>query len=67
MQLLCGVLFLGETMSTERWVGFAIVWLALVILSVDSLLSVRRRHALETSEPAKATGSAGTPVCDPAP
>ncbi len=44
MQLLCGVVFLGETMSAQRWAGFGVVWLALVILSVDSLLSTRRRH-----------------------
>ena len=41
MQLLVGVLILGEHMSRERWVGFSIVWLALVVLSVDSLISVR--------------------------
>lgn len=36
-QLLCGVLVLHETMSAGRWVGFALVWLALVALTVDSL------------------------------
>lgn len=65
MQLLCGVLFLGETMSTERWAGFGIVWLALLILSVDSLLSVRQRHA-EASRSAEA-GARSATVCDPAP
>jgi chloramphenicol-sensitive protein RarD len=46
LQLLCAVLLLGEQMPAERWVGFAIVWVALLVLSVDSLLSVhaaRRR------------------------
>ncbi|MBK8755995.1 MAG: EamA family transporter RarD [Actinomycetales bacterium] len=35
MQLLCS-LILAETISAARWVGFAIVWLALAVLSVDS-------------------------------
>jgi chloramphenicol-sensitive protein RarD len=43
LQLLCGVLLLGEHMSAQRWTGFAIVWLALVILSVDSLLNLGPR------------------------
>jgi chloramphenicol-sensitive protein RarD len=46
LQLLCGVLLLGESMSTSRWVGFAIVWLALVLLTVDSVRSVRSRSRL---------------------
>ena len=43
LQLLCGVLLLGEAMSTSRWVGFGIVWLALAVLTVDSLRSARAR------------------------
>jgi chloramphenicol-sensitive protein RarD len=46
LQLLCAVLLLGEHMPAQRWVGFGIVWVALVVLSVDSLLSLhaaRRR------------------------
>jgi chloramphenicol-sensitive protein RarD len=45
MQLLCGVLILGETMSRARWVGFGIVWLALVVLTVDSVRNARRSAA----------------------
>ncbi|MEP6800278.1 MAG: EamA family transporter RarD [Lapillicoccus sp.] len=43
LQLLCGVLLLGEHMSPERWVGFGIVWVALVLLTVDSLVARPRR------------------------
>lgn len=43
LQLLCGVLLLGEQMTAERWVGFGIVWLALVLLSIDSLAARPRR------------------------
>lgn len=42
LQLLAGVLLLGEQMSAARWVGFGIVWVALVVLSVDSLRAARR-------------------------
>lgn len=42
MQLLCAVLLLGEHMPAERWVGFGIVWVALVVLTVDSLVAVGR-------------------------
>lgn len=48
MQLLCAVLFLGEHMPRERWIGFGIVWVALLVLTIDSLLGVRasRRAAV---------------------
>lgn len=46
LQLLCGVLILGETMTTSRWVGFGIVWVALVVLTLDSIHSVRTRRRL---------------------
>lgn len=36
-QFLCGVLVLGERLSTERWIGFGLVWIALAILSADAL------------------------------
>ena len=43
LQLICGVLLLGEVMTTSRWVGFGIVWVALALLAVDSLWSARSR------------------------
>ena len=46
MQLLCGVLLLGETMQTSRWIGFGIVWIALLVLAFDSIQSVRTRRRL---------------------
>lgn len=51
MQLLVGVMILGEHMSGERWVGFSIVWLALLVLTVDSVLSLRRRAVPEEPLP----------------
>ena len=41
LQLLCGVLLLGERLPPSRWVGFGIVWIALAVLSVDT---VRQHH-----------------------
>jgi chloramphenicol-sensitive protein RarD len=43
LQLLCGVLLLDEHMSRTRWVGFGIVWIALAVLSFDSLRNLPRR------------------------
>ena len=42
LQLLCGVLLLGEHVPPARWVGFGLVWLALVVLTADSLRAARR-------------------------
>jgi len=35
LQLVTGVVLLGEPMPPARWVGFAIVWVALALLTVD--------------------------------
>lgn len=43
LQLLCGVLLLDEHMSGTRWVGFGIVWIALAVLSFDSLRNLPGR------------------------
>lgn len=53
LQLLTGVLLLGETVPASRWVGFAMVWLALVVLSVDMLRQLRRsrRHRRDLIDP----------------
>jgi len=46
LQLLCGVLLLGETMSPSRWIGFSIVWVALLVLTFDSIRSMRTRRRM---------------------
>lgn len=43
MQFTFGVAIMGEPMPLERWIGFSLVWVALVILSVDALSSRRNR------------------------
>ena len=42
LQFLLGVLYFGEDMSVGRWVGFALVWLALVILTAYGISQARR-------------------------
>ena len=42
MQFLLGLLYFHEHMSTGRWIGFGLVWSALVLITVDGLW--RRRH-----------------------
>ncbi|BDH55568.1 EamA family transporter RarD [Tsukamurella sp. PLM1] len=45
MQLLCAVLFLGEHVSPARWIGFGIVWVALILLTADTAVTLRRARA----------------------
>ncbi len=46
MQFLTGWWLLGEPMPLERWIGFGLVWVALIVLMVDSVVSARRTRAL---------------------
>lgn len=51
LQFVIGAWLLGEPMPLERWIGFGLVWLALVVLSVDSLVFARRgRGVSDVSE-----------------
>lgn len=42
LQLMTAVLLLGESMPASRWVGFALVWVALVLLTTDSVFHAGR-------------------------
>ncbi|MDX2675838.1 EamA family transporter RarD [Streptomyces soliscabiei] len=42
LQFILGVLYFGEDMPPERWAGFTLVWLALVLLTGDALRTSRR-------------------------
>ena len=46
LQLLCAVLFLGEHVPTSRWIGFGIVWIALIVLTIDSVANAGRSRRL---------------------
>ncbi len=41
-QFLLGILYFGEAMPPERWAGFALVWLALSLLTWDALRTAHR-------------------------
>lgn len=43
VQLLIGVVVLHEDMTPVRWIGFAVVWVALAVLTVDAVRAARRR------------------------
>jgi chloramphenicol-sensitive protein RarD len=42
LQFLTGWWIMQEPMPTERWIGFGLVWLALIVLMVDSVRHARR-------------------------
>ena len=46
LQFLLGVLWFHEAMSTGRWIGFALVWVALAIFTVESLRHRRQQLRL---------------------
>lgn len=49
LQFLVGWLLLHEQMPAERWIGFGLVWLALIVLMTDMILGAKplRRASLE--------------------
>ncbi|MET9964664.1 EamA family transporter RarD [Streptomyces sp. NPDC006356] len=50
-QFLLGVLYFREAMPAERWAGFALVWLALTLLTADAWRSARLTRSAEFSVP----------------
>ena len=46
LQFLVGLLIVGEDMPVGRWVGFTMVWLALVVFTFESITHRRRQLAL---------------------
>ncbi|WP_234352843.1 EamA family transporter RarD [Streptomyces sp. NRRL B-1140] len=64
-QFLLGILYFHEAMPPERWAGFALVWLALTLLTWDALRTARRSARTLTGEigvpgTTGTTGTAGT-------
>ncbi|WP_434615232.1 EamA family transporter RarD [Arthrobacter sp. A5] len=64
IQFILAITVLGEQMGLERWIGFCIVWLALVLLTVDMLRnygrnrSLRRARSVMPAAPAAKPGQA---------
>lgn len=61
MQFLIGAVVLHEPLSTTRWIGFALVWLALVAFTVDQLA----RRATGRMERRRAAGDTGRGRTEP--
>lgn len=55
LQFLCGVVVFKEAMPTSRWIGFSLVWLALVVLTADTLRNSTRARRLARSAESVAT------------
>ena len=57
LQLACGLLIYHEPMPAARLAGFGLVWIALIIFTVDAIRSARRRDEatrIEAAAPAEA-------------
>jgi chloramphenicol-sensitive protein RarD len=52
LQFLIGWLVAGEVMPASRWIGFALVWMALGLLSWDGVRAARRPAIVAVAEPA---------------
>ena len=50
MQFLIGVIIFSEPMPASRWIGFAVIWLAVVVFSLD-MIRHSRRSGLDVIEP----------------
>jgi chloramphenicol-sensitive protein RarD len=42
LQFIVALVVFREAMTLERWIGFGVVWLALLVLTVDMLGAARR-------------------------
>ncbi len=64
LQFLLGLFVFHEAMPPERWAGFALVWLALALLSWDALRTARKGRA-ELAAARAAHTVAGAPAEGP--
>lgn len=51
LQFILGLVVFGEEMTGPRWIGFVLVWSALVLFTTDAVQNRRRRSAIEPVEP----------------
>nr|WP_259294534.1 EamA family transporter RarD [Streptomyces canus] len=73
-QFLLGIFYFGEAMPPERWAGFALVWLALTLLTWDALRTARtlrreigRPSTVMTTGTVSAVRKAESPASGPEP
>ena len=55
IQFLVGVFVLNEAMPLERWIGFILVWIALIVLTTDTVIAARR-SAIRRNKAASVSG-----------
>jgi chloramphenicol-sensitive protein RarD len=57
IQLVIGIMWFEEPMGTQRWIGFSLVWLALVVFTFESIAHRRRtlKAELALEQPALST------------
>jgi chloramphenicol-sensitive protein RarD len=60
-QFLLGILYFHEAMPAERWAGFALVWVALTLLTWDALRTARRGRIALAEREARATAPETVP------
>ncbi|MFF4174789.1 EamA family transporter RarD [Streptomyces sp. NPDC001750] len=64
-QFVLGILYFHEEMPPERWAGFALVWLALTLLTWDALRTARRTRAEAARTLAARTAAQPSPSASP--
>ncbi|HEY5857502.1 MAG TPA: EamA family transporter RarD [Aldersonia sp.] len=52
LQMAWGVAVVGEAMPPSRWVGFGLIWLALVVFTADAIVRARRQRREPATTPA---------------
>lgn len=57
LQFVFGLTIFGEQMSTARWIGFVMVWTALVIFTLDAVTARRRSRRLVDECAAESTAA----------
>ena len=62
MQFLVGVLIMHEPRPAERWIGFAIVWVAIAVFVIDLALAARRARSGRTMAGDMGPGTDTIPV-----
>nr|WSY52578.1 EamA family transporter RarD [Streptomyces sp. NBC_00886] len=63
-QFLLGIFYFHESMPIERWAGFALVWLALTLLTTDAWRTARKGRASVAAGLSQRAGT-GVPSTDP--
>jgi chloramphenicol-sensitive protein RarD len=58
-QFLLGIVYFHEAMPPERWAGFALVWLALALLTGDALRTAHRQRLALSAARSTASPTAG--------